>query len=132
MAAHHVDVAVGGLQPQHRNVVGVGEGGNRAAEPVTDLLQARRGRNRETVVSQELHVSIPEALDAMRCASQPGVLADREVLRTALRVALVKDQRDEPVFDEIFDAFFSLVRVGGAGRGHGHSTVTRISPTRAN
>ena len=55
MAAHHVDVAVGGLQPHHRNVVGVGEGGNRAAEPVTDLLQTRRGRNRETVVSQELH-----------------------------------------------------------------------------
>ena len=67
-----------------------------------------------------VRVSIPEALDAMRCASQPGVLADREVLRTALRVALIKDQRDEPVFDEIFDAFFSLVRVGGAGRGHGH------------
>jgi hypothetical protein len=36
-------------------------------------------------------------------------------------VALVKDQRDEPMFDEIFDAFFSLVRVGGTGHGHGHS-----------
>ena len=67
-----------------------------------------------------VRVSIPEVLDAMRCASQPGVLADKEVLRTALRVAVIKDQRDEPVFDEIFDAFFSLVRVGGAGRGHGH------------
>jgi uncharacterized protein len=67
-----------------------------------------------------VRVSIPEALDAMRCASQPGVLADKEVLRTALRVALVKEQRDEPVFDEIFDAFFSLVRVGGAGHGHRH------------
>jgi uncharacterized protein len=67
-----------------------------------------------------VRVSIPEALDAMRCAGQPGVLSDREVLRTALRIALVKDQRDEAVFDEIFDAFFSLVRVGGAGGGHGH------------
>src|ERR1700687_3202818 len=65
-------------------------------------------------------VSIPEALDAMRGANQPGVLAAREGLRAALRVALVKDQRDEPVFDEVFDAFFSLVRVGGARRGHGH------------
>jgi len=71
-----------------------------------------------------LRVSIPEALDAMRCAGQPGVLASRAVLRTALRVALVKDQRDEPMFDEIFEAFFSLVRVGDgddAGQGHSHA-----------
>ena len=70
-----------------------------------------------------LRVSIPEALDAMRCAGQPGVLGSRAVLRTALRVALVKDQRDEPVFDELFDAFFALVRIGGddSGPGHGHA-----------
>jgi uncharacterized protein len=68
-----------------------------------------------------LRVSIPEALDAMRCAGQPGVLSSRAVLRTALRVALVKDQRDEPMFDEIFDAFFALVRVGADESGHGHS-----------
>ncbi|BBX67977.1 VWA domain-containing protein [Mycolicibacterium psychrotolerans] len=68
-----------------------------------------------------LRVSIPEALDAMRCAGQPGVLSSRAVLRTALRVALVKDERDAPVFDEIFDAFFALVRVGGERGGHGHS-----------
>ncbi len=67
-----------------------------------------------------LRVSIPEALDAMRCAGQPGVLTSRAVLRTALRVSLVKDQRDEPLFDEIFDAFFSLVRVGDEDGGHGH------------
>lgn len=68
-----------------------------------------------------LRVSIPEALDAMRCAGQPGVLSSRAVLQTALRVALVKDQRDEPMFDEIFEAFFSLIRVGGEDSGHGHS-----------
>ncbi|MDY6997492.1 MAG: VWA domain-containing protein [Actinomycetota bacterium] len=68
-----------------------------------------------------VRVSIPEALDAMRCAGQPGVLSSREVLRTALLVALVKDHRDEPVFDEIFDAFFSLVRVGPDDHGHGHT-----------
>jgi uncharacterized protein len=68
-----------------------------------------------------LRVSIPEALDAMRCAGQPGVLSSRAVLRTALRVALVKDQRDEPMFDEIFDAFFSLVRVGNTDADSGHS-----------
>ena len=68
-----------------------------------------------------VRVSIPEALDAMRCAAEPGVLSSRTVLRTALRVALVKDHRDEAVFDEIFDAFFSLVRVGPDDHGHGHS-----------
>jgi uncharacterized protein len=68
-----------------------------------------------------LRISIPEALDAMRCAGQPGVLSSRAVLRTALRAALVKDQRDEPVFDEVFAAFFALVRVGGDDHGHGHS-----------
>jgi uncharacterized protein len=68
-----------------------------------------------------LRISIPEALDAMRCAGQPGVLSSRAVLHTALRVALVKDQRDEPMFDEVFDAFFSLVRIGGDEAGHGHS-----------
>jgi uncharacterized protein len=68
-----------------------------------------------------LRISIPEALDAMRCAGQPGVVSSRAVLHTALRVALVKDQRDEPMFDEVFDAFFSLVRIGGDEAGHGHS-----------
>ena len=71
-----------------------------------------------------VRVSIPEALDAMRCAGQPGVLSSRDLLRTALRVALVKDHRDEPVYEEIFDAFFALVRVGpadGAGAAHTHA-----------
>jgi uncharacterized protein with von Willebrand factor type A (vWA) domain len=79
-----------------------------------------------------VRVSIPEALDAMRCASQPGVLADREVLRTALRVALVKDQRDEPVFDEI--STHSSRWCGSAARAAAMAmgTVTRISPIRAN
>ncbi len=67
-----------------------------------------------------VRISIPEALDAMVCARQPGMLRDRETLRAALRVALVKDRRDEEVFDEIFDQFFALVRVGGPDTGHGH------------
>ncbi len=68
-----------------------------------------------------VRVAIPEALDAMRCAAQPGVLSSKPMLRNALRVALIKDHRDEPIFDEIFDAFFALVRVGDDPNGHGHS-----------
>src|SRR6478735_4737988 len=75
-----------------------------------------------------VRVSIPEALDAMACAGQPGMMRDREQLRAALRVALVKDRRDEEVFDEIFDRFFALVKVGptetGHGHGHGHEDLS--------
>jgi uncharacterized protein len=67
-----------------------------------------------------VRVSIPETLDAMACAGQPGMMRDREQLRAALRVALIKDRRDEDVFDEIFDQFFALVKVGGDDTGHGH------------
>jgi uncharacterized protein with von Willebrand factor type A (vWA) domain len=69
-----------------------------------------------------VRVSVSEALDAMCAGAQPGVLADRETLRCALSVALLKDRRDQDVFDEVFDAFFSLVRVGvGDDGSHAHS-----------
>ncbi|MDL2079764.1 VWA domain-containing protein [Streptomyces sp. GXMU-J15] len=67
-----------------------------------------------------LRVSVAEAMDAMRGAAQPGVLADRETLRAALRMTLVKDRRDHELFDELFTAFFSLRPVGGGADGHGH------------
>ena len=67
-----------------------------------------------------VRISIPEALDAMAGAAQPGMLRDRGQLRAALRAALIKDRRDEETFDEIFDRFFALVKVGGKGTGHGH------------
>lgn len=67
-----------------------------------------------------VRISIPEALDAMACAGQPGMLRDRGQLRAALRAALVKDRRDDETFDEIFDRFFALVKVGGDDTGHGH------------
>ena len=67
-----------------------------------------------------VRISTPEALDAMVCAREPGMLRDKDQLRAALRVALVKDRRDEEVFDEIFDQFFALVKVGGPDHGHGH------------
>lgn len=43
----------------HRDVVGVGIGGDRAAERVADLLQARRRGHREPAVPQELHHLTP-------------------------------------------------------------------------
>ncbi len=69
---------------------------------------------------RQIRVSTSEVVDAMRCAREPGILADRETLRAGLRVSLVKDMRDEATFDEIFDAFFSLVKFGDEDTGHGH------------
>ncbi|MFF9277869.1 VWA domain-containing protein [Streptomyces griseosporeus] len=68
-----------------------------------------------------LRVSVAEAMDAMRGAAQPGVLAERETLREALRMTLVKDRRDHALFDDLFTAFFSLRPVDPAAGGHGHS-----------
>jgi hypothetical protein len=51
---HDLDAAVGRLQRHHRDVAGLGEGGDPAAEGAADLLQARRGRHREPAVPEEL------------------------------------------------------------------------------
>jgi len=68
-----------------------------------------------------LRVGISEAVDASRAAAAPGILRDRELLRCALRVSLVKDRRYEAEFDRIFDLFFGLSAVVPVEHGHGHS-----------
>ncbi|HVN10618.1 MAG TPA: VWA domain-containing protein [Kineosporiaceae bacterium] len=67
-----------------------------------------------------VRVSVTEAHDAMRAAAQHGALDDRETLRCVLRVALVKDRRDEELFDELFDRYFRLEPVTAPPPGHGH------------
>ena len=69
-----------------------------------------------------LAISVAEATDAMRAAAQPGVLEDRPTCREALRLALVKDRRDDEIFDEVFAAFFALRPVTRSGSDeHGHA-----------
>ncbi len=68
-----------------------------------------------------LRIGISEAVDASRASAAPGILADRELLRCALRVSLVKDRRDEAEFDRVFDRFFALRPVVASGPGEGHS-----------
>jgi len=73
-----------------------------------------------------VRVSVTEAHDAMRAAAQPGALDDREVLRCVLRVALIKDRRDEEPFDELFDRYFRLEPAAApppSGHGHGHEDL---------
>ena len=74
-----------------------------------------------------VRVSVAEAVDALHAAAQPGVLDDREVLRSALAVSLVKDRRDLAAFDRVFDRFFGLRAVVAeeeAGHGHAHDDLS--------
>jgi uncharacterized protein with von Willebrand factor type A (vWA) domain len=74
-----------------------------------------------------LRIGVTEAIDAMRAAASPGILADRDQLRDALRACLVKDRRDEAAFDDVFDRFFRLRPVlpaGGDGHQHTHDDLT--------
>ena len=68
-----------------------------------------------------VRISPSESIDAMQ-ALICVTLADRETVRTVLRSTLVKDTHDIPVFEELFDLFFTLPGTRGrqAGNGHGH------------
>ncbi|MBB2891531.1 VWA domain-containing protein [Flexivirga oryzae] len=68
-----------------------------------------------------MRISVSEALDAVQAAARPGIMADRDVLRTALAVSLVKDRRDLEVFDDVFDRFFHLRAVVTRPKEHGHA-----------
>jgi uncharacterized protein with von Willebrand factor type A (vWA) domain len=71
--------------------------------------------------SNGVRISPAETLDALRgVAAVP--LERRELVRTALRATLVKEIKDGPLFDELFDAFFSVERdwTGRRGSGHDH------------
>ena len=74
---------------------------------------------------RRVRISVPEALDAMRCAGEPGILPTGAP-QAALRVALIKDRRDEEVFDEVFDR----VLRAGQGRSHRGGPRPRARPRR--
>jgi len=61
----------------------------------------------------ELRVATTEALDALQAAAEVG-LVDRETFRTALAATLVKEARDLPTFDRLFDLYFFDLKALGA------------------
>ncbi|MBI3454703.1 MAG: VWA domain-containing protein [Candidatus Rokubacteria bacterium] len=61
----------------------------------------------------EVRVSTMEALDALQATAEVG-LADRDGFRTALAATLVKEVRDLPTFDRLFDLYFFDLRALGA------------------
>jgi len=65
-----------------------------------------------------LRVSMAEHLDAFRALEQVGV-GEREVFKHALRATMVKRSVDLPVYDDLFDLYFSAlgeaIRESGEG-----------------
>lgn len=57
---------------------------------------------------QGVRVSTAEALDAIRCAAVPGMLASRQRLHAALRAAIVTQPAQLDTFDAVFELFFTL------------------------
>ncbi|MCH5644323.1 MULTISPECIES: VWA domain-containing protein [unclassified Gordonia (in: high G+C Gram-positive bacteria)] len=68
-----------------------------------------------------IRIGVSEAMDAMSATATAEILADRELLRSALEVCLVKDRRDEATFHDVFDRFFALRPVLENADAHGHS-----------
>jgi hypothetical protein len=69
VGTHHLDVAVGGLQRHHRDVVGLRERRHPAAEPISDLLQACRRVDLEPAMGKELD-HLPADLQLAQVAMQ--------------------------------------------------------------
>src|SRR5947199_6323759 len=61
-----------------------------------------------------MRISPSEALDALSACTEIG-LEDRETFKTALASTLVKEARDLPTFDRIFDLYFLDLEALGAG-----------------
>src|SRR6266498_2369003 len=62
----------------------------------------------------EMRISPSEALDALAASAEIG-LEDRETFKSALATTLVKESRDLPTFDRLFDLYFLDLQALGAG-----------------
>jgi uncharacterized protein with von Willebrand factor type A (vWA) domain len=61
-----------------------------------------------------VRISPSEALDALAAASEVG-LVDRETFKTTLAATLIKEFRDRPTFDRLFDLYFLDLEALGQG-----------------
>ncbi len=62
----------------------------------------------------EIRVSPSEALDALAASGEVGLL-DRETFKTALAATLIKESRDLPTFNRLFDLYFLDLQALGKG-----------------
>ena len=71
-------------------------------------MQSRLLEFAELLRHHGLRISPAESLDALASLEIAG-LSDREVMRGALRATMIKRAADVPVFDELFDIYFSAL-----------------------
>ena len=62
----------------------------------------------------EIRVSPSEALDALAASAEVG-LSDREAFKSTLAATLIKEFRDQPTFDRLFDLYFLDLEALGEG-----------------
>ncbi|MEK7364968.1 MAG: hypothetical protein AAB016_13450, partial [candidate division NC10 bacterium] len=62
----------------------------------------------------EIRISPSEAVDALAASAEIG-LADRETFKTALATTLIKEFRDLPTFNRLFDLYFLDLQALGEG-----------------
>jgi uncharacterized protein len=62
----------------------------------------------------ELRISPSEALDALAASTEVG-LADRETFKSSLAATLVKESRDLPTFERLFNLYFMDLQALGEG-----------------
>src|SRR5947209_16857057 len=62
----------------------------------------------------EMRISPSEAIDALAASGEIG-LENRETFKAALASTLVKEARDLPTFDRLFDLYFLDLEALGAG-----------------
>jgi uncharacterized protein with von Willebrand factor type A (vWA) domain len=62
----------------------------------------------------EVRISPSEALDALAASATVG-LADRETFKSTLAATLVKEARDQPTFDRLFNLYFLDLQALGEG-----------------
>ena len=74
-----------------------------------------------------VRISPSESIDALQSAASIGI--ERELLREALAVSVIKDEKDRPLFDAIFAQFFAVPglrpksdRAASFGEGRGWRT----------
>ncbi|NTU82501.1 MAG: VWA domain-containing protein, partial [Chloroflexales bacterium] len=79
-----------------------------------------------------LRISPAETIDSLRGLAF-SALADRETVRVILGCTLIKDTRDLPLFEHLFEAFFTLPELAhdhGHHHDHDHSHDEPGEPTR--
>jgi uncharacterized protein len=68
---------------------------------------------------RDVRISPAETIDALRALGELRI-SDRAAVKAALAGTLIKNQRDLPVFEEVFEGFFRLHDLFAEDHDHGH------------